>query len=272
LVFNQTPFQLIPPIAPSIQNYSPSGGEMGISSLSPGAPALQKQTAAFDTQGRVVVKNSDLSLVVNDVQATEDKVVAYAKNQGGFMVNASFNRPSESPYASITVRVPVEKLDKTLSYYRSLGVKVASENLVGTDVTNQYTDIQAHLDSLKKTQAKFNDLLEKATQVQDIISIQQELENLQQQIDSWIGQQKALDENAKLTLITVYLSTDELALPYTPDTTFRPAVVFKQAVRSLLNTIRLGAEGIIWLAVYSILFIPVILIYIAYKRYRQKKS
>ncbi|MBI2028078.1 MAG: DUF4349 domain-containing protein [Candidatus Levybacteria bacterium] len=231
-----------------------------------------KSIESFDvSSNRVVIQESNISLLVQDVRQTGDQILSYVKDNGGYMVYTSYTRPTESPFASITVRVPTDKLDQTLSYFRNLAVKVTSENLVGTDVTQEYTDIEARLATLRKTQVKFEDILDKAVNVQDILTVQRELINLQDQIDALRGQQQAIEKNAQLSKITIYLSTDELALPYTPDKAFRPGVVFKYAVRSLLDNLRIGAEALIWLAVYSPLIAAVILIYILYRRYRVKR-
>lgn len=221
---------------------------------------------------RIVTQESNISLLVTDVKGSGDKILAFAKNNNGYMVYASFTRPAESPFANISIRIPASKLDQALSYLRSLAVKVTSENLVGTDVTEDYTDIEARLTTLRKTQVKFEAILDKAISVQETLTVQRELINLQDQIDRLIGQQKAIEKNAELTKITIYLSADELALPYTPDNAFRPNVVFKYAVRSLLNTLRIGAEALIWIAVYSPLVAAVILIYIFYKRWGKRRN
>ena len=239
------------------------------------APEFSKSMAVEDfstSANRVVIQESNMSLLVKDVRAVGDQILSYVKNNGGYMVYASFTRPTESPFASITVRVLTAKLDESLSYFKSLAVKVTSENLVGTDVTQEYTDIEENLATLRKTKVKFESILDKAINVQDILTVQREIINLQQQIDSLIGQQKAIEKNAELTKITVYLSTDELALPYTPDKAFRPGVVFKYAVRSLLDNLRIGAEALIWLAVYSPLAIVAILIYFVYKRWDKSRN
>lgn len=226
-----------------------------------------------DTTDRIVIQNSNMSLLVKDVRDSGNQIVTYAKNSGGFMVNTSYNRPSESPFATITVRVPTDNLDEALSFIRSLAIKVTSENLVGTDVTDTYIDIEARLATLKKTQARFEEILDKAVEVQDILTVTRELINLQQQIDSLIGQNKSIENNAKLTKITMYLSADELALPYAPDKAFRPELTFKLAVRSLLSTLRDGANMIIWIGVYSIILVPLlIIVFIVYKKYIKKQQ
>lgn len=235
--------------------------------------SLQKTTETFsDTSNRIVTKTSDLSLLVKDVRETGNQIISYANNSKGYMVFASYNRPTESPFATITIRVPTDKLDDALNYIRSLSIKVTSENLVGTDVTDEYVDIEASLATLNKTKEKFEEILEKAITVTDILTVQRELISLQQQIDSLKGQKMAIEKNAALTKITIYLSTDELALPYAPDKAFRPNVIFKLAVRSLLNTLRSGAEATIWIGVYSIIWLPVFLGFVIYKKSKGKQK
>lgn len=224
------------------------------------------------TSERIVVQNSNLSLVVSDVRKVGDEIVNYAKSAGGFMVSTSYSRPTDAPFATITVRVPTDKLNEALEHFRSLSYKVASENLFGEDVTEEYLDIDSRLTTLQKTKDKFEQILEKATTVEDILNVQRELINLQDEIDSLKGQKEAIAKNAQLTKVTVYLSTDELALPYKPDKVFRPKVVFKQAVRSLLNTARGLAEIGIWIVVYApVWIVPVVLYYLIRKR-KQKKA
>jgi hypothetical protein len=253
-----------------ISESAPALGNMG----GPAPMALRSDSAqkmAAPTDSRVVIQESNISLLVNDVRQTGDQVITYAKQQGGYMVNTSYTRPTESPFASITVRIPTEKLDAALQYFRSLGVKVTSENLQGTDVTQEYVDIEARLETLNKTKAKYEELLAKATAVADIVSVQQQLTFTQEQVDSLKGQQKSIDENAKLTRITIYLSTDELALPYAPDKVFRPGVIFKEAVRSLVTTIQGIGEWLIWIAVYSPLLLVAILLYFGFRKWQKRK-
>jgi len=243
------------------------------SSDSSTSPSDVTPPSSSSTSGeRMVIKNSNLSLLVKDVRAQADSALSYAKRVGGYMVSTSYTRPDESPFAEITVRVPTEKLDATLNYFRSLALKVTSENLVGTDVTETYTDIKARISTLEKTKSILEGILTKAIAVSDIVSIQEKILYTQEQIDALKGQEKAIEQNAAFTKVTVYLSTDELALPYTPDTAFRPTVIVKQATRSLLNSLRIGGEALIWIAVYSIIWLPVLVIFFVYRRWKRRKN
>jgi len=228
--------------------------------------------AADVSQERMVVQNSNLSLLVKDVKASGDKILQYAKDNGGYMVSSSYNRPTESPFATITIRVPSGKFEEAVDYFRSLAVKVTNENLQGTDVTDRYTNIEERLATLTSTKKKLESIMAMTNDVTEILRVQREIINLQVQIDNLTGQKKAMEQEVALTKITAYLSTDELSLPYTPDNKFRPAVVFKLAVRSLLTTLKSIGELLIWIAVYAVIWVPALIIYKLIKRWKKKKA
>lgn len=241
-------------------------------SFAPSYPSTQYAEKVSTSEDRMVITTSNLSLHVSDVKDSGAKIVDYVEKQGGFMVQTSYNRPNESPFGTLVLRIPSSKLNSTLDFMRSSSIKVTSENLMGTDVTDQYEDVEEKLSILIKTKAKFEAILSSAVSVQDILTVQREVLNVQSQIDSLKGRKDALEKNASYSKVTVYLSTDELALPYTPDTTFRPAVVFKLAVRSLIGTLRSIGEWAIWIGVYSVVWLPILILVILYRKYRARKT
>ena len=76
-----------------------------------------------------------------------------------------------------------------------------------------------------------------------------------------------MEKTAASAKLTVYLSTDEWSLPYAPEEpAFGPKIIFKQAVRSLVNHGRSLAKGVVWLGVYSVIWGPVLFIWWLIKR------
>jgi len=216
--------------------------------------------APTDTTDRMVIKESTMSLMVKDVTEAIKTIQAIAEKSGGYLINSHLSKPQESGSGSISVRVPEVKLTDTLAELRKSGLRVVDEYISGNDVTDQYVDLEARLLTLNKTKAKFEQILDQAVQVQDLLNVQRELVNLQQQIDSVKGQQQYLSQSAKLSKVTVYLSTDEFSLPYSPADPWRPDVIFKLAVRSLVSNLRNLGSALIWITVYSPVWIPVSLI------------
>ena len=208
---------------------------------------------------RVVIEESGLSLVVNDVSKTADEVVKYAEKEGGFLVSSEITSPEESPVATVAVRVPSAKLRTAIEYYRTLAIKVSSESIVGVDVTEEFEDLDARIATLEGTIAQFEAIKAKAAEISDLVLITQQLITLREQIDELKGTKKFIADSAAFPKITASLATDEFALPYQPSEGFRPEVIYKQAVRSLLADIYAVGEALIWVGVYAVIWVPILL-------------
>lgn len=225
-----------------------------------------------DVKDRLVVQESNLSLLVEDVTDIRNKIVSYAQQKGGYMVSSNVSNPQDAPTATVVVRVPSKDLEEALDYFHSLSVKVVSENLVGQDVTDQYVDIDTRIAQLERTKARLETILDQATQITEITNLTQQILNYQNQIDALKGQQDALEKNAQLAKLTIYLSTDEIALPYQPSETFRPGVIFKLAVRSLVGTLRGMATLGIWVGVYAVIWLPALILFVLLRRWLKKRK
>lgn len=232
----------------------------------------QKKVAPSETSDRVVIQDTGLSLQVKDVSQSIKEIERTTQELGGFLVRSYLSKPESAANGNISVRVPEEKRAEAMESFKKGAVKVVSESVSGSDVTDEYTDLQAQLEVLEKTKAKFESILNQAVEVKDLLEVQRELLSVQKQIDNVKGQQKFYEQSVKLSKITVYLSTDDLALPYAPDNEWRPKVVFKEAVRSLIRTVRDLGSLLIWLIVFSPIIISVILIIRYFKKKRQKLS
>lgn len=227
----------------------------------------QEYPPQTDIAPRMVVENSSVSLLVKNVMEVKDKIISYAQTNGGYMVNSRVSNPQDAPSATVTVRVQSAKLKEALAYMHSLSVKVVSENLEGTDVTDQYVDMEKRIVLLENTKARFESILATAKEIKDITNLTREILSYQSQIDSMKGSRMALEKNSRLAKITVYISTDEIALPYAPSDTFRPEVIFKQAVRSLVGALRKVASLAIWVGVYAVVWVPILILIWVVKKY-----
>lgn len=187
---------------------SDSVGTLGMAKSSSSMPSSalggfrsREAAPAPDVTNRMVVTNSYLSLVVKDVNAGVARVKQYVQSIGGYMVNSSISRPEEGGTGTITVRIPSDQLDEALAQLKNQAVKVVSENLDGTDVTDQFVDNEARLVILERNKARFEAIMTQATEVNEILRVQNEIFNLQSQIDSIKGQQNYLTQTAKMWLM-----------------------------------------------------------------------
>lgn len=247
-------------------------GVTPLAGLSNSYPAARKAAPQPDVTDRKVVVESNFSLLVKNVTETVETIKQKTLQVAGYVVNTNISRSEYGENAVLTIRVPSEKVDEMSQYLRAISVKVVSENVDGRDVTDEYIDIERRLGDLEAQRARMMAILDKATTVREMLDVQNAIDQVQNQIDSYKGQLLYMDGTTKTNKLTIYISTDELALPYTPQKSWRPEVIFKQAVRSMLTTLqKIGTAGI-WIAVYLPIVAVAWLVIKIIKRARGKKT
>ncbi len=207
---------------------------------------------------RKEVVNASLSLVAEDVEGVIDTIQNQALDIGGFVVRSAVDYPEETASGSIIVRVPRDMFKETVEAFRMLGTNVLSYHVDGYDLTDQYIDIETRLDVLEQNKARFEDIMKQAVQIDDILRVQREIFSLQEQIDKLRGRKQYLEQESALVRITVFVSSDELALPYIPDNAWRPEVIVKKAMRSLVGTLQGMGTVAIWVGVYAVVWAPLV--------------
>lgn len=245
-----------------------SSQKMVSDSYIPPAPDVAPSTSA----NRLKSYTASLSMVVKDVYSSLKAIEATVANAGGFLINSYISSPEEGAYGTVSLRVPRSELSKTLEAIKAIGVRVTQESVSSSDLTDEYENIDAKLTSLQSTMTKFEALLNQANTVEESMRVQEQLLNLQDRIDGLVGRKQYLEKSSELSLITITIASDELSLPYAPQDTWRPQLIFKQAVRSLVQSARTLVNYSIWLGVYAVIWIPLLLIMILIASRRKKKT
>jgi len=218
---------------------------------------------------RMIVRTGDMSLVVEDVTQACDDIAQLAVSFGGYVVSSSISGEEEEMRGWISFRVPDEKFDQALTELRELAVRVKSESTLSEDVTEEYIDLEARLKNAQATEQQYLALLEKAEDVEDILSIYERLSWVRQDIEQIKGRMQYLERTSSMSLISVQLE---------PEVTAKPLV---RVGWSALEILKSAARGIVifgqWLgtiAIWLLIFVPIwgtILGIILWRR-RKKKA
>lgn len=254
------------------------------------APAAGMENASFTSGSgsqseatRLVIQNVNMSIVVVEPGDAMTAIAKMASDMGGFVVSSNLYKYTTSeglelPQASITVRVPADKLDAALETIHGLTENpeedVRSENRSGDDVTDQYTDAQSRLRNLEDTEAQLREIMASATKTEDVMNVFNQLTYVREQIEVIKGQIKYYEESAALSAISVEIVAREAVAPLTIGG-WKPEGVARDAVQALINTLKFLANLLIWLVIYAlpvalIVGLPIFLIVRAARRRRSK--
>ncbi len=181
------------------------------------APSGAAPDALGSTTDRKIVQTATMSLQVKDVGGSFEDVGRIATGSGGFVSSSSFSYKGEQQIASVTIRVPASSYQSVLGDLRALGVKVDSEASTANDVTEEYTDLGSRQRTLEATQNQLLALLNKATTVSDILTVQDRLNDVQGQIEQIKGRIQLLDSLTDMATITLHLNPVVAAINPQPD-------------------------------------------------------
>ena len=163
-----------------------SGGSTTDSSGESNSPDIQ----------RMIVRTSNITLMVSDVSTALDKITKLAEDSQGFVVSSNQWKDNGALLGTITIRVPAGEFDNAMSTLRGMADEVTSENTSAQDVTEEYTDLNSTLTNLQATEAQLLEIMKKAVTVDDILAVQNQLTNIQGQIETTKGRMKYLEQTS----------------------------------------------------------------------------
>ena len=116
---------------------------------------------------RIVLKNAMLMIVVDDVDSKMQGISDLSGSFGGWIVSANttranINGKNQVQSASITIRVPANRLDEALTQIKTGVGTVQSENVTGQDVTQDYVDLSSQLTNLQAAEKQLQSIMDKA--------------------------------------------------------------------------------------------------------------
>jgi hypothetical protein len=167
------------------------------------------------TTDRMIIRTGSMSIIIEDVQTAIDYITNLANTLDGFVVSSNTWQVSNSLRGTISIRIPAGSYNNVIRIIRDMAVEVNSENTSAADFTEQYTDLQAQLTTLKATEQQLLAIMAKAVTVEETLQVQSQLTSIQTQIASLEGSIKYIENNAAMSLLTIDLQQSKLAIEIT---------------------------------------------------------
>jgi hypothetical protein len=222
-----------------------------------------EEAAAF-AASHMIIKNADIKLLVEDTDIAIDRSTQIVGDVGGYIISSRvWYQPwydgENYKYATITLGVPVDQFERTLSRLRGLSVRVLDETASGEDVTDQYVDLQSQLTNLQATRDRIKSFLDQATNVDEALRINQELANVEAQIEEIQGRMNYLKDRSAYSTITINFEPVLPDLTPTPTPTpdpWNPGGTFRDAAKTVTYAYQGIVDFLIW---FFVVLIPILL-------------
>jgi hypothetical protein len=158
---------------------------------------------ATATDGVQIVKTGSMTLEVDSIDNALAQAQATIEGLGGYVASSNRYGSGDETTASITFRLPVARWDDALKAMRALGGKIISEQTSTADVTSQVVDLDARITNLRATETALLAIMEKATEIKDILAVQEQLTQTRSQIEQLTAQRDHFKDQAAMSTLSV---------------------------------------------------------------------
>lgn len=162
--------------------------------------------------GRKLIRTVSLSLETKEFDSVLTNLSTKTTELGGYIETSSVNGNSYSHhstrYASYVIRIPADKLNEFVEVVSELG-NVTQKNESVEDVTLRYIDVESHKKALETEQERLLELLSKAENMEEILTIESKLSDIRYEIENYESQLKTMDNQIDYSTVRVYVDEVE---------------------------------------------------------------
>lgn len=176
------------------------------------APAAPAPSAADKNQPQApavraqIIRTATLSVETADAQKATAGARTAAEGAGGYVGGETTKRGADGAVTStVTLRVPGDRFDAVLGALEGSG-KLLDRKVEAQDVTQKVTDVDSRVKTQQASVARVRDMMEKATALGDVVTLEAELSKRQSDLESLMAQQTALKDQTSLGTITLTFS------------------------------------------------------------------
>jgi hypothetical protein len=214
---------------------------------------------------RQIIKVGWMRVEIKDYSEDLKVIKGIIGKHKGYISGENESSTDYSLMNNLTIRVPSVEFDSLVEDIIRVAFKVDNKNITLNDVTEEFIDVEARLKTNKEVERRYLEILDKATTVQDILLVEQQLKIIREEIEAKEGRLKYLQSQVSLSTLNLEIHQD---LASKPGFKFfsKLADAIKGGWKGLLNLV----VGLIY--IWPIVLVCVIIIFWLIRRRRRKKS
>ncbi len=189
------------PAADSTASFSPP---------QPGDPQQTKQPAKPSQSpeskpdwNKKIIKTAALNVEVKDYQKFNQLAHSSANQFGGYIADEQQTETEYKIENIITVKIPVDQFQSAVDFLTTGDGKINEKKISSEDVTTQYVDTKSRLEAKKQVRLRYLDLLKQAKNMEEILQVQNEINDIQEEIESAAGRINYLSNASAMSTINL---------------------------------------------------------------------
>lgn len=152
---------------------------------------------------RKIIKNGDLRFETANVEETTALIRTTVTELGGYIGNENIFDYKDRIEYTVVVRVPENNFDHLVDKISLSAEKIESKNINSLDVTEEFIDVEARVETKKELETRYKEILKQASRVDEILNIEREIGKLRSEIESLEGRLNYLKNRVALSSLTI---------------------------------------------------------------------
>jgi hypothetical protein len=173
-----------------------------------GSSGRSASTAKFAATGQQLIETAQLSVRAKNVADAVSSATQIVTDAGGYVAaeNASAGGNPSQATATVTFKIPASAYQTTLATLTRAGLGTQlSLSQQAQDVTQQVADVNSRVASDQAAIAQLRALLAHAGSVSELLSVQDQINNEEGDLESMLAQQSALNHETSYATLTLSL-------------------------------------------------------------------
>lgn len=156
--------------------------------------------ARFDWDKKII-KTALLNMEVKDYKKFCGNIRDITRRSGGYIAREDQRQSEYKLENVIVIKVPVDRFEEAMNLLADSGEKVLERKISSEDVTGEVVDTRSRMEAKKKVRQRYLDLLKQAKNMSEIMQVQNEINDIQEEIESATGRVNYLIHAAALSTI-----------------------------------------------------------------------
>lgn len=152
-----------------------------------------------------IIKNGSMRIQSKRFNASKKDFDKIIKSLNGYYENEELDKNDQRIQYDLIIRLPSKNFEQLVQGIESGKDEILFKKINSNDVTEEFLDIQTRLENKRKYLKRYNELLGKAKNVNEILSIEENIRQLMEEIESKEGRLKYLNDQVDLSTLHVIL-------------------------------------------------------------------
>jgi hypothetical protein len=225
----------------------------------------------------LIIKTGNLTLEVDAIDAAVSAAAGRIDALGGYVSGSDRSGTGREAVATVRFRVPAEQWDAAMAAMHDLASEVLLEHSTTEDVTSRVVDLEARIRNLRVTEQALQAIMDKASVIKDVLTVQAELTVTRGRIEQLTAEQASLEEQAAYSTLAVAFVLEPPPILVEQQAGFDPATEVDAASARLVGILQDVATagiwfGIVWLPVLGALLLVVGIVLLVSRRLRPRAA